>query len=328
MARGARLWHGCRDGVPNLTRRAGATGRRRVGSVGDEARHLQERARNPRRRRSAATPSSTSGTRSAAAGRPARRGPQPLPTGLRAVLESESLADVAAAVEAGEDGPSSATVELLPPITDPQKIVCIGLNYAAHAAEAGWTRPRRRPSSPSSRNALAAPGATVRLPAASDKVDYEAEVAFVIGTPRQATSTSRRGARSRRRLHAAQRPLRPRPAVRRRRSGSPARSSTAAPPAAPAGHPGRGRPRRRDRDRDRPQRRAPAGVGHRRSHLRRRRAGLPPLEADDARARRHRLDRHPERRRLDPGAEDLAQDGDECVVSSPQLGELRTPTRR
>ncbi len=77
--------------------------------------------------------------------------------------------------------PRSA-VSLLPPIPDPDKIVCIGLNYGKHAAEA---RDRARPQSPTIfakyRNALAAPGVTVKLPANSRKVDYEAEVAFVVG---------------------------------------------------------------------------------------------------------------------------------------------------
>jgi 2-keto-4-pentenoate hydratase/2-oxohepta-3-ene-1,7-dioic acid hydratase in catechol pathway len=73
------------------------------------------------------------------------------------------------------------SVSLLPPIPDPDKIVCIGLNYAAHAAE-GRQEP---PSAPTIfgkfRNALVPSGATVRLPASSSKIDYEAEVAFVVG---------------------------------------------------------------------------------------------------------------------------------------------------
>jgi 2-keto-4-pentenoate hydratase/2-oxohepta-3-ene-1,7-dioic acid hydratase in catechol pathway len=72
-------------------------------------------------------------------------------------------------------------VELLPPVPDPDKIVCIGLNYRAHAAEAGIELPATPTFFAKFRNALAAPGATVSLPAASDKVDYEAEIAFVIG---------------------------------------------------------------------------------------------------------------------------------------------------
>ncbi len=81
------------------------------------------------------------------------------------------------------DGPATrlAEVDLMPPVPDPQKIVGIGLNYAEHAKE-GRTEP---PSSPTFfakfANALRADGAAVELPAASEKVDYEAEVAFVVG---------------------------------------------------------------------------------------------------------------------------------------------------
>jgi 2-keto-4-pentenoate hydratase/2-oxohepta-3-ene-1,7-dioic acid hydratase in catechol pathway len=71
--------------------------------------------------------------------------------------------------------------ELLPPIPDPEKIVCIGLNYRSHAAEAGIDPPSSPTFFAKYRNALAAPGAEVSLPAASSKVDFEAEVAFVIG---------------------------------------------------------------------------------------------------------------------------------------------------
>jgi 2-keto-4-pentenoate hydratase/2-oxohepta-3-ene-1,7-dioic acid hydratase in catechol pathway len=74
-----------------------------------------------------------------------------------------------------------AGVSLLPPITDPGKIVCIGLNYGAHAAEAGIDPPETPTFFAKFANALAAPGATVPLPSFSEKVDYEAEVAFVIG---------------------------------------------------------------------------------------------------------------------------------------------------
>jgi 2-keto-4-pentenoate hydratase/2-oxohepta-3-ene-1,7-dioic acid hydratase in catechol pathway len=70
---------------------------------------------------------------------------------------------------------------LLPPVTDPQKIVCIGLNYLSHAQEQGAEPPTTPTIFAKYRNALAAPGAQVKLPGYSAKVDYEAEVAFVIG---------------------------------------------------------------------------------------------------------------------------------------------------
>jgi 2-keto-4-pentenoate hydratase/2-oxohepta-3-ene-1,7-dioic acid hydratase in catechol pathway len=75
--------------------------------------------------------------------------------------------------------PRSA-VALLPPIPDPEKIVCIGLNYGKHAAEGGFEPPSSPTIFAKYRNALAAPGTAVKLPPYSSKVDYEAEVAFVI----------------------------------------------------------------------------------------------------------------------------------------------------
>ena len=74
-----------------------------------------------------------------------------------------------------------ADVRLLPPIMDPRKIVCMGLNYREHAAEAGLDPPETPTFFAKFANALAAPGAEVALPRFSEKVDYEAEVAFVIG---------------------------------------------------------------------------------------------------------------------------------------------------
>ena len=87
-------------------------------------------------------------------------------------------------------GPASAVdreelplgeVALLPPVTDPGKIICIGLNYRSHAEEQGAEPPETPTIFAKFANALAAPGAEVQLPPYSRRVDYEAEVAFVIG---------------------------------------------------------------------------------------------------------------------------------------------------
>jgi 2-keto-4-pentenoate hydratase/2-oxohepta-3-ene-1,7-dioic acid hydratase in catechol pathway len=78
-----------------------------------------------------------------------------------------------------EPMPLSAA-DLLPPVT-PSKIVCVGRNYREHAAELGNEVPAepllffKPPSS------LLKPGGTIRLPAASSRVDYEGELALVIG---------------------------------------------------------------------------------------------------------------------------------------------------
>ncbi|HEX5594032.1 MAG TPA: fumarylacetoacetate hydrolase family protein [Solirubrobacterales bacterium] len=75
-----------------------------------------------------------------------------------------------------------SAVRLLPPIPDPDKIVCIGLNYRKHATEVG-VDVDALPDVPTIfakyPNALVADGATVKVP--TGKTDYEAEVAFVIG---------------------------------------------------------------------------------------------------------------------------------------------------
>ena len=104
--------------------------------------------------------------------------------GLRELIAEQRVADLGEALEAGvaeELSHPLAEVRLLPPIPDPEKIICIGLNYRAHAAEAGIEPPASPAIFGKFRNALAAPGAAVRIPAASRKVDFEAEVAFVVG---------------------------------------------------------------------------------------------------------------------------------------------------
>jgi acylpyruvate hydrolase len=97
---------------------------------------------------------------------------------LDAILAAGELDRVRPA--AGEGAPVD-DVTLLPPLTGPGKIICIGLNYLGHAREQGAEPPQTPTFFAKFANALARPGATVKLPEWSQKVDYEAEVAFVIG---------------------------------------------------------------------------------------------------------------------------------------------------
>jgi acylpyruvate hydrolase len=80
------------------------------------------------------------------------------------------------------DGLPVDELTLLPPIDRPGKLICIGLNYRAHAEEQGKEPPEMPTFFAKFANALAGPGAVVRLPSWSKRVDYEAEVAFVIGS--------------------------------------------------------------------------------------------------------------------------------------------------
>ncbi len=101
--------------------------------------------------------------------------------------DGASVRELLAAGRLGEladaDGPAAALAEvrLLPPVPDPQKIVCVGLNYAEHAKEGRLDPPASPTFFAKFANALRGDGETVALPSASEKVDYEAEVAFVVG---------------------------------------------------------------------------------------------------------------------------------------------------
>ena len=99
---------------------------------------------------------------------------------VRELLAADRLGELRDRAAAAEAEPV-ADPELLPPVPDPDKIVCIGLNYRSHAEEAGLEAPAAPPIFAKFRNALVPDGKEVSLPGASDKVDYEAEVAMVIG---------------------------------------------------------------------------------------------------------------------------------------------------
>jgi acylpyruvate hydrolase len=80
-------------------------------------------------------------------------------------------------------------VQLLAPVPDAQKIICIGLNYRDHAEESGQEIPQAPMWFAKFANSLCASGAPIVLPRAhAEYVDYEAELALVIGrTARNAT---------------------------------------------------------------------------------------------------------------------------------------------
>jgi 2-keto-4-pentenoate hydratase/2-oxohepta-3-ene-1,7-dioic acid hydratase in catechol pathway len=78
-----------------------------------------------------------------------------------------------------EPMPLSAA-ELLPPVT-PSKIICVGRNYRAHVKEMGGELPAEPLLFFKPVSALLAPNGVVRMPAASNRVDYEGELAVVIG---------------------------------------------------------------------------------------------------------------------------------------------------
>jgi acylpyruvate hydrolase len=74
------------------------------------------------------------------------------------------------------------SVALQPPVTDPQKIICLGLNYRDHAAETGQDPPAAPLWFAKFANSLIGDGQPIVLPSSHpDYVDYEVELAVVIG---------------------------------------------------------------------------------------------------------------------------------------------------
>ncbi|HEU4657802.1 MAG TPA: fumarylacetoacetate hydrolase family protein [Capillimicrobium sp.] len=82
---------------------------------------------------------------------------------------------------AGGESWALADVELLAPVPRPRAIFGIGLNYASHAAEQGRDLPERPIVFMKLPTSSAAPGAPVRCPEVVRRLDYEGELAVVMG---------------------------------------------------------------------------------------------------------------------------------------------------
>jgi 2-keto-4-pentenoate hydratase/2-oxohepta-3-ene-1,7-dioic acid hydratase in catechol pathway len=106
-----------------------------------------------------------------------------VPPSVRALLEGgpELLRRAAAAAARPDAARLAAGARLLPPVPDPHKIVCIGLNYRDHAAETGAALPRDPVLFSKFATTLIGPEAAIVLPPVSHEVDYEAELVLVIG---------------------------------------------------------------------------------------------------------------------------------------------------
>lgn len=72
-------------------------------------------------------------------------------------------------------------VRLGPPLARPSKIVCVGLNYAQHAAESGMAIPKEPVLFFKSTSAMVGPNDDLVIPKGGEKTDWEVELAIVIG---------------------------------------------------------------------------------------------------------------------------------------------------
>ncbi len=110
------------------------------------------------------------------------------PVTVRGLLESgpsylDRILSLADAVLAGGEGQLMPVekVEIGPPVPDPDKIICLGLNYREHAVEVQMGVAGVPTFFAKFRNSLCGPKSPIVLPQVSTKVDYEGELAVVIG---------------------------------------------------------------------------------------------------------------------------------------------------
>lgn len=124
--------------------------------------------------------------------------PSILPLGLTAAeilrcydLDTNFLTPASEAVASGQL-PNFAwnEVHIEAPVPRPGKIICIGLNYRNHAIESGMEIPSSPIIFSKFVTSVAAPGGPIVIPKGSEKVDYEAELAVVIGRRTKNVSTA------------------------------------------------------------------------------------------------------------------------------------------
>ncbi|MFD0663249.1 fumarylacetoacetate hydrolase family protein [Thermocatellispora tengchongensis] len=109
-----------------------------------------------------------------------------LESGESGLALARRIAEWAGALPAGELAALDAAVHLdkvtlLPPVPNPEKIICVGRNYVAHAEEVGLDTPGEPELFAKFGNALIGHDAPIVLPEISTMVDYEAELGVVIG---------------------------------------------------------------------------------------------------------------------------------------------------
>jgi 2-keto-4-pentenoate hydratase/2-oxohepta-3-ene-1,7-dioic acid hydratase in catechol pathway len=101
---------------------------------------------------------------------------------LLEVFRAQALDQAKAAASGVRPDMSLAEVELLPPLPAPEKILCIGINYKNRERDYDFTEPPKYPSmfyrAP---NSVVGSGQKLIRPKVSEQLDYEGEIALVIG---------------------------------------------------------------------------------------------------------------------------------------------------
>ena len=97
------------------------------------------------------------------------------------LLRSGQLSDAESLVGSRGEELSLADLHLAPVVTQPSKIICLGLNYASHIAEMGRDTPTYPTLFAKFSDTLTGPTDVLELPETATEIDWEAELAIVIG---------------------------------------------------------------------------------------------------------------------------------------------------
>lgn len=102
-------------------------------------------------------------------------------TGYTDVADLLRRGDLAAVAQAAGTEHDLTTADLAPVVTTPGKIVCVGLNYRNHILEMGRELPEHPTLFTKFPEALIGPRDEIQVPPESDKIDWEGELAVVVG---------------------------------------------------------------------------------------------------------------------------------------------------
>jgi 2-keto-4-pentenoate hydratase/2-oxohepta-3-ene-1,7-dioic acid hydratase in catechol pathway len=103
---------------------------------------------------------------------------------VRELLERDLVTRLAEAANHASNTHALRDVDFLPPVPDPAKLLCVGVNYTDHRQETGQADPPEHPTIFSRfADTQVGHGRPVVRPANSEQLDYEGEVAIVIGRP-------------------------------------------------------------------------------------------------------------------------------------------------
>lgn len=101
---------------------------------------------------------------------------------LKDALARNSLGAIAAIVREAKDPLGWEDVDLLPVVPNPQKILCVGINYMTHVKETGRDIPTKPMFFTRFADSQTAHNGPIVRPSASEKLDFEGELAVVIGS--------------------------------------------------------------------------------------------------------------------------------------------------